>query len=262
MDALPSSALASAAFSGTGSVWGYDDLVPLSPSVVSERRLYPKADRDVLAVGQRRARAILNALKVELATELYDELHVQCDRLDGGGGVITVSRFARTTGNMIVFICRPAFRRESPTTEAGVPLPTIRIPGRLIGVAMAGTLHVDAPAAVVRAGEAPVGTWAPASTFVEDAHCVTGLPCRLDLSVGDLGGLGEMYTDADHGSVELRLYPDKFLCVPLLSVERYVSHARTSQARECCRIACVLRRQLPYRRSRRRVPPYRERNAY
>lgn len=158
-NALPMAALVSAAVCAVGSVRGFDELLPHNPSVVSERRRYQSLPmhgsggggcassdssgvyRATLAdVGMHPVRRVLNNLRLELAQQGYTEIHVHHDGVENGD-LVTVQRAHPVTRDSLVYVARTAFNSHAPHNDT-VPLPTVRIEGRVVNVELAARLTV------------------------------------------------------------------------------------------------------------------------
>lgn len=76
-DQLPSSALVAMAACSSGSVRGYDELVPYQIDVVTEKRIYASWDKEITSsTGMIRAKASLNKLHRWMAANNFHETFV------------------------------------------------------------------------------------------------------------------------------------------------------------------------------------------
>ena len=127
-DTLATAALAAMCAAPTGSVRGYDELVPFLVDVVRERRPFaPHADA-VAAAGIARAKRLFGALHADLAARGYAEAYVESN-----GPAISIARMNPDTLETVTLVAHCAFpgggdgNNGDPAAPSGIP--PITLPG-------------------------------------------------------------------------------------------------------------------------------------
>jgi len=181
VDPLPSAAVVCAASSAVGSNRGYDELVPRTISVISERRLYrkwrpvesdskpadPETAVDSTAVdfgtGLIAVRRALNELHVKLAVEGFDE--VGTDMVDDD--IVVVTRRCREKQRSVITISHTAFHPRPRCVADDERLKAVEVPG------VVDEIHL----------EAFVASWSP--SYHDHDDLIVGLSeYKVDSRVG------------------------------------------------------------------------------
>lgn len=105
---------------------GYDEIIPHTLSVVTERRLY---NNDTM-IGIIPAKKLFNKLHEILGEYGYNEIHVHHDGVSGGADLITIQRNHNIVRRSVITIIRTSFGGSSRSGN----LPDVFIPGNIVGV--------------------------------------------------------------------------------------------------------------------------------
>ncbi|OLL22964.1 Glycogen debranching enzyme [Neolecta irregularis DAH-3] len=146
-DTLPNSALVSMAIASTGSVYGYDEVIPRHLDIVHETRLY-----DVEKAGIADMKAIMNALHVKMGREGFTECHVHHEN-----EYISVHRVHPQTREGYLLVAHTAFSKSLDRGDFN----TIELRGTVVEVLESCRLVIN-------------------GDLVERKDFITGLPSELE----------------------------------------------------------------------------------
>eukprot|EP01105_Mastigella_eilhardi_P001625 TRINITY_DN1191_c0_g1_i3.p1 TRINITY_DN1191_c0_g1~~TRINITY_DN1191_c0_g1_i3.p1 ORF type:complete len:996 (+),score=215.68 TRINITY_DN1191_c0_g1_i3:1908-4895(+) len=136
VDALPLAASVAMCSAVTGSVRGFDELLPHKVDVVLENRKYPiyrwdKAEVEHTLPGIMAVKAHLNALHRELAVNGYNEVYAEST-----GPLVNMARHNPVLLQTIHMVTHPAYYGSAPPAE----LPPVKVTGEVFEIRFAGTL--------------------------------------------------------------------------------------------------------------------------
>lgn len=168
-DTLATSALVAMCATPTGSVRGYDELLPFLVDVVHETRPFSAQCDAVAAAGIARAKRLFGALHAELAQRGFSEAYVESN-----GPAISIARMNPDTLETVTLVARCAFTPSSSSSSSqgdpaaqgqGGDVPAITLPGVVRDVRFVVAMEDVEPLA--------------AYAHWRDGDCLTGLRCAL-----------------------------------------------------------------------------------
>ena len=166
-DTLATSALVAMCATPTGSVRGYDELLPFLVDVVHETRPFCAQRDAVAAAGIARAKRLFGALHAELAQQHYTEAYVESN-----GPAISVARMNPDTLETVTLVARCAFNNDSGdnnnNNSNNGDVPAITLPGVVKDVRFVVSMEDVEPLAAYQ-------HWRDTGR----GECLTGLRCTL-----------------------------------------------------------------------------------